>query len=54
VRRALFRLGITVIRGLLIDLLDGAPRDGADRAVEIFAPMVEQGASAARPRRVTR
>jgi AcrR family transcriptional regulator len=53
-QEALFRLGIAVTRGLLIDLLDGAPRDGADRAVEIFATMLEQGASAARPGRVAR
>jgi AcrR family transcriptional regulator len=53
--RAMARLGLAVIRGLLLDLVATGNRKATDRALELFASMIAQlsagGRPAARPRR---
>jgi AcrR family transcriptional regulator len=48
---AVIRLGVAVTRGLLIDLLDGAPRESADAAIEVFATLLDSLPSATDDRR---
>jgi hypothetical protein len=41
VDRAALRLGVAVSRGLLLDLLAGAPREEVDEAYEVFVRLYE-------------
>jgi AcrR family transcriptional regulator len=50
VARVHARLGVAVIRGLLLDLLATGDRAGADAAIAAFAAAYEQGLSGVQPR----
>jgi AcrR family transcriptional regulator len=41
--RTAMRLGVAVSRGLLLDLLAGAPKDEVDEAYELFVRLYERG-----------
>jgi len=52
--RAMARLGLAVIRGLLLDLVATGNRKATNRALELFASMVAQLSAARRPPRAPR
>jgi hypothetical protein len=48
--RAGARLGLAVIRGLLLDLVATGDRKATDQALELYASMVAERSAARRPR----